>query len=201
MHEPLHRILHSTFPTPLFYTQMHCIFEVLYLTQFLMDSLKSWIVHPPMFNLNVWYIIHPEHHRMPWYCEFKFWDPYISLWDQSQLYKVDFGSHQYPVEFSCIIVPDNTNKFLFGQCTTAPCKQAKNTCKTKLNYKKIKPESGNSHKWQCSPHPQIPTYPLPDNSGNRQIKAKMHGANTSKTLATAPPVLKSYHPAQGQSKM
>ena len=32
------------------------------------------------------------------------------------------------------------NKFLFGQCTTAPCKQVKNTCKTKLNYLNPKAE-------------------------------------------------------------
>ena len=42
------------------------------------------------------------------------------------------------VEFSCIIY--NMNKFLFGQCTTAPCKQVKNTCKTKLNYLNLKAE-------------------------------------------------------------
>ena len=34
-------LLRSTFPTPLFHTQMHLVFEMLYLTQFLMDSLKS----------------------------------------------------------------------------------------------------------------------------------------------------------------
>ena len=37
----LYCILCLTFPMPLFHTQMHLIFEVLYLTQFFMDSLKS----------------------------------------------------------------------------------------------------------------------------------------------------------------
>ena len=47
-------LLHSTFPMPLFHTQMHLLFEVLYLTQFLMDSLKSWTVHSPICYLDVW---------------------------------------------------------------------------------------------------------------------------------------------------
>ena len=49
------------------------------------------------------------------------------------------------------------NKFLSGQCTTAPCKQVKNTCKTKLNYlipKAEIPMSDNAHhilKFQHTP--------------------------------------------------
>ena len=31
-------------------------------------------------------------------------------------------------------------KLLFGQCKTAPCKQVKNTCKTKQNYLNLKAE-------------------------------------------------------------
>ena len=50
-------ILHSIFPMPLFHTQMHLAFEVLYLTQFLMDSLKYWTVHSSICNLDVWYTI------------------------------------------------------------------------------------------------------------------------------------------------
>ena len=46
-------LLHTTFPTPLFHTQMHPVFEVLYLTQFLMDSLKSWTAHSPICTLDV----------------------------------------------------------------------------------------------------------------------------------------------------
>ena len=49
-------ILHSTFPMPLFHTQMHLTFEVLYLTWFLMDPLK-YCVHSPICDLDVWYII------------------------------------------------------------------------------------------------------------------------------------------------
>ena len=96
-HETQHQdycLLHSTFPTPLFHTQVHLIFEVLYLTQFMMDSLKFWTVHSPICHLDVWLIILPniilfsihvfgflgwffvnqtalenaEHHRLPWYC-------------------------------------------------------------------------------------------------------------------------------------
>ena len=46
-------LLSSTFPTPLFHTQMCLIFEVLYLTQVLMDSLKSWTAHSPICTLDV----------------------------------------------------------------------------------------------------------------------------------------------------
>ena len=46
-------VLRSTFPTPLFHTQMRLIFEVLYLTQFLMDSPKYWTVYSPICTLDV----------------------------------------------------------------------------------------------------------------------------------------------------
>ena len=46
-------LLHSTFPMPLFHTQMCLVFEVLYLTQILMDSLKSWTAHSPICTLDV----------------------------------------------------------------------------------------------------------------------------------------------------
>ena len=51
----VYNLSHATF-----HTQMHIIFEVLYLIQFLMDSLKSWSVHFPICNLDVWYIILPN---------------------------------------------------------------------------------------------------------------------------------------------
>ena len=80
------------FPCHLF-TQMHLVFEVLYLTQFLLDSLRSWTVHSyiqswclihstpkyySIFNLCFWAlgvivanqtaVANAEHHRIPWYC-------------------------------------------------------------------------------------------------------------------------------------
>ena len=45
---------------PFPHTQMHLIFEVSYLTQFLMDFLKSWSVHSPICYLDVWYTILPD---------------------------------------------------------------------------------------------------------------------------------------------
>ena len=46
-------LLRSTFPTPLILTQMCLVFEVLYLAQFLMDSLESWTAHSPIYTLDV----------------------------------------------------------------------------------------------------------------------------------------------------
>ena len=46
-------LLLSTFPMPLFHTQMRLVFEVLYLTQILMDYLKSWTAHSPICTLDV----------------------------------------------------------------------------------------------------------------------------------------------------
>ena len=78
-------------------------------------------------------------------------------------------------------------KLLFGRCKTAPCKQVKNTCKTKQNYLNLKAEIPMSDdarhilKFQQDPALYSQSQDYPDSMLNRQKPT----SNMTNTLASA----------------